>query len=362
MNVGKREGNFKKNKKLVQRPKSIRNLGLFWIILSLFYLFLGINWIIVTPYFALGLTFAIIGFLGEFIGVAIIKSVKDSTRRFALIISIFTLIGFPLETIIGVITLFYLTRPNIVEYFKTGKYNYNIHKPDTLNKNLDDHISLWWIIAGILQIGLIGVPYRLSKSSSTHKRLAYVFILLFILTIISGIFIFAGVRIVILGVIVLEVIILLVFFLLFKNSDKPFSDISIYILIGLILSFLLTFMIYNVLLSNYSFTSVNTILNAGMTKVIPAGYYYEVQFTIYNSTIEVGSYSSTPTPLEVFITTTSAWNSYENYNLTPSFYYNSYSTNGTVNVTLASGNYTLIFMNNSTMPTTLNITEAFRLT
>ena len=161
MNVGKREGNFKKNKKLAQRPKPIRNLGLFWIILSLFYLFLGINWIIVTPYFALGLTFAIIGFLGEFIGVAIIKSVKDSTRRFALIISIFTLIGFPLETIMGVITLFYLTRPNIVEYFKTGKYNYNIHKPNTLNKNSNDHISLWW---GILVDSLLLKIWKLLKN------------------------------------------------------------------------------------------------------------------------------------------------------------------------------------------------------
>ena len=104
----------------------------------------------------------------------------------------------------------------------------------------DDRISPWWILAGIFEIGLLVAPSRISHTSSKHKGWRFVFVLLFIIAIIGNLSAdsatYSGGEIYGLLVAMQGVILLMMYFST-KYDDLPFSRISLFILIGIVLGF-----------------------------------------------------------------------------------------------------------------------------
>ncbi len=227
------------------------------------------------------------------------------------------------------------------------------HKQISNNDRVNDKISLWWILAGVFEIGLLGAPSRISHSSSKHKKWSYIFILLFIFAIVGVVSSYSGFPIVFWVLLALQIIITLGLFLSLRYDDKPFATLSLYIFIGLLVTVLIIFGI------TYSY-NYSSILQSGTSLSVSPGFFIHVNFTVTNTSTIIGSYSSSA-PISMAIITQSEYVSWiSNQYYTPSFELYSRNTRGGSlsnllnNTSLNPGYYVLIFENNGT--TTANVT------
>lgn len=218
-----------------------------------------------------------------------------------------------------------------------------------------DRISPWWILAGIIEIGLLGAPARIANSSSKHQNLRNIFILLFIFALISVFSSFAGAYVVYWIFFSLQIIITAALFFSFRYNDRPFATLSLYVLIGLLISLAVGFAI------GISYDN-GTVLPSGTTFSIAPQYFIPVNFTVYNTSTIYGSYSST-SPIYSIIISQSDYKlmiTDPNYTPTEDWYSNS-ETSGAIYATLYPGKYTLIFVNNGYSQATVTIQNSVML-
>jgi phosphoglycerol transferase MdoB-like AlkP superfamily enzyme len=219
-----------------------------------------------------------------------------------------------------------------------------------------DRISKLWILAGIIEIGLIGAPARLAKSSSTHKNLRNIFILLFVFALLSVGSSFAGFFVGYWIFFILQIIIAAALYLSLRYTDKPFATMSLYVMIGLLISLVLV-----IVLSTYY--ASGALLPSGTTFSLQPQYVIPVNFTVYNTSVISGSYTSTA-PVYSAIISQSDYNKLNQIqNYTPTFYWDSGSgTNGSIYATLQPGNYVLAFSNGGFSQATVTIQNGITLT
>ncbi len=99
--------------------------------------------------------------------------------------------------------------------------------------------SPWWILAGISLIGVLFAPWRVRNSSSRHKNYGSFFFLIFIVSLIGSISIYAGSLAGYFIAILIDIIMLQSFCYYFIGSDRIFQGLSLYIAIGLTINLIL---------------------------------------------------------------------------------------------------------------------------
>lgn len=107
----------------------------------------------------------------------------------------------------------------------------------------NDNVSAWWILAGLFLIGMLAAPSRISNTSSRHKGMSWIFVLTFVIGLFAIVSSYNNHQIGWLISLVIDIAIMLVFVVGYDRSDKPFSTLATYVLIGLIITIILGFLI-----------------------------------------------------------------------------------------------------------------------
>jgi hypothetical protein len=175
-----------------------------------------------------------------------------------------------------------------------------------------DRISKWWILAGIIEIGLLGVPARIANSSSTHKNLKGIFVLLFVFALMSIGSSYAGFFWGYWIFFILQIMITAALYLSLRYTDRPFATISLYVMVGLLISAALV-----VMLGVWYDSGV--LVASGTTFSIQPQYLMHVNFTVYNTSVVSGSYTAT-SPVESIIISQNDYSELSSaQNYTPTF-------------------------------------------